>query len=435
MALAGCTGGQDTDGDSGGSTGGSGPIQLTYWHQEAPPQRQAMFEEFTERFNAEHDDIQVEVQGQNWGSVFSKLTSALEAGNPPDFIFSLPAFTMDFQARGELVDVTDIVEDINSEHDMYQSAISPFQYQGGTWGIPMWDMVFLNHYRTDTLGQTSVWPPQNWDEWLQASTEVTGDGQYGTVMPASSTLWTTENIYTLMVNNDSYVYGPDGNVMFDTPETVEVLDFYKRMYEQSSPDTTSWSWGEWETSILRGTAHSTIGFSSWMRRLVDTEFADNFSAMPQPYPEGGSPGSIHYVNDIMVFNEEKKDAIGTFIKWMHSEAVYGDWLAKTEPTLYLPVTKTGEESEDFWNHPVVSRYEPSVRAQFEALPDARIYGFRDIHVENDLYIPSVGLLESSNVLADVVQELVVNDRTPAEAATWGQETMQELLGLEPSSSL
>jgi hypothetical protein len=77
----------------------------------------------------------------------------------------------------------------------------------------------------------------------------------------------------------------------------------------------------------------------------------------------------------------------------------------------------------------------TIPSQFEALPDARIYGFRDIHVENDLYIPSVGLLESSNVLADVVQELVVNDRTPAEAATWGQETMQELLGLEPSSSL
>lgn len=395
-----------------------------------------MFKQFTQRFNEEHDDVQVEVQSQTWGSVFSKLTSALEAGNPPDFIFSLPAFTMNFQARGELVDVSDIVSDIKQEHDMYESAIAPFQYDGGTWGIPMWDMVFLNHYRTDTLGETSVWPPENWDQWLQAATEVTGEDKYGIVLPASSTLWTTENLYNLMINKESYVYGPEGKVMFDTPETVEVLDFYKKMFKQASPPgATGWGWGQWETSLLRGTAHSTTGFSSWMRRLADTELGDNFAANQQPYPEDGQAGSIHYTNDIMVFNEEKKDAIGTFVKWLHSEGTYGEWLAKTEPTLYLPVTKTGENSEKFWNHPIISQYEETVRTQFEALPEARLYGFRDIHRENDLYLPSLGTLESSNVLADTVQQLIVNDRSPQEAATWGQNKMEEVLGLEASSKI
>lgn len=391
---------------------------------------------FTERFNEEHDGIQVEVQGQTWGSVFSKLTSALEAGNPPDFMFSLPAFTMQFQSRGELVDVNDIVSDISSEHNMAENTISPFQYDGGTWGIPMWDMVFLNHFRSDTLGETSVWPPDNWDQWLQAATESTGNGQYGIVLPASSTLWTTENLYNLMMNKDSYVYGPEGKIMFNTPETVEVLDFYKQMFNQASPPgATGWGWGQWETSLLRGTTHSTTGFSSWMRRLTETDLADNFDANQQPFPSDGHAGSVHYTNDIMVFNEDKKDAIGTFVKWLHSQGTYGEWLAKTEPTLYLPVTDTGQNSDEFWNHDVVSRYEKSVRTQLEALPDARVYGFRDIHTENDLYIPSVGTLESSNVLADVVQQLIVNDRSPEEAASWGQTRIEETTGVEASSQL
>jgi multiple sugar transport system substrate-binding protein len=437
VALAGCTADDGNDGgDNGGSTGGGSPTQLTFWHQEAPPHRKEMFRTFTRRFNEEHEDVQVEVQGQTWGSVFSKLTSALEAGNPPDFMFSLPAFTMNFQARDQLVDVSDIVSDIKSEHNMYESVISPFQYNGGTWGIPMWDMVFLNHYRSDTLSETSVWPPENWDQWLQAATEVTGDGQYGIVLPGASNLWTTENVYNLMINNNSYVYGPEGKIMFDTPETVEVLDFYKEMFNQASPPgATGWGWGQWETSLLQGTAHSTTGFSSWMRRLADTDLGDRFSAKQQPYPEGGQAGSIHYTNDIMVFNEEKKDAISTFVKWLHSEGTYGEWLAKTEPTLYLPVTETGETSEKFWNHPIVSRYEESVRTQFEALPDARLYGFRDIHVENDLYLPDIGTLESSNVLADTVQQLLVEDKSPQEAATWGQQKIQEVLGVEASSEL
>lgn len=430
-ALAGCA--LTSDGGTGNS-GGSGSTKLVYWHQEGVPHRAEQFKQYTNRFNEQHDGIQVEVQAQNWGSVFGKLTSAIEAGNPPDFMFSLPPFTMTFQSRGELTDVSDIVTEIKNEHGMFDNAIRPFQYDGGTWGVPMWDMVFLNHYRTDTLGKTSTWPPKNWEQWLTAASEVTGDGNYGICLPAAENLWTTENFYSLMINKKAYVYGPKGKVMFDTQETVETLDFYKRMFKQASPpDATGWGWSEWETSLLQGSAHSTIGFSSWMRRLTESEYADSFGADPQPVPKGGQPGSVHYVNDVMVFNEEKKAAIATFLKWLHSKGTYGDWLANTEPTLYLPVTETGKNSEKFWNHDVVSRYEKSVQTQFDALPNAAVYGFRDIH--DGLYIPSVGTLESSNVLASIIQELIVNDKTPQEAASWGQKRLEEVLGVGPSNQL
>jgi ABC-type glycerol-3-phosphate transport system substrate-binding protein len=137
----------------------------------------------------------------------------------------------------------------------------------------------------------------------------------------------------------------------------------------------------------------------------------------------------------MVFNEGKKDAIGQFVKYLHSEEVYGDWLASTEPTLYLPVTDTGQNSSDFWNHELISKHEGMVQKQFEALPHAKLYGFRDIHVENDLYIPSLGTLEGSSALAEVVQELIVNDRSPEEAASWGQDRLQEVLEVDASSEL
>lgn len=433
LGLAGCT---SDSGNSGGSTSSGSATQLTFWHQEGVPHRQEQFQAITQQFNESHDDIKVSVEPQNWNEVFGKLTSALDAGNPPDFMFSLPAFTMTFQGRDALVDVSDIVEDINDENNMYENTIAPFQYEGGTWGIPMWDMVFQNHYRTDTLGQTSSWPPETWEEWISANAEVTDGEQYGMVLPANKNLWTTESLYTLMIQKDAYVYGPDGGVMFDTQETVETLDFYKRMFNQAStPSATGWSWAEWERSLLQGNAQSTVGFSSWMRSLTETEYSNDFDAIQQPAPADGRQGSVHYVNNVMAFNEDKKDAIGSFVKWLHGENIYGDWLAKTEPTLYLPVTETGQNADAFWNHDVVSQYEESVRAQFEALPNATVYGFRDIHVENDLYLPSVGTLEGSSVLGEVVQELIVNDRSPAEAATWGQDRIQEVLEVDASGEL
>lgn len=435
VGLSGCLGGDENKG--GGSKSGD-KTKLVFWHQEGVQHRVDTFQKFIDKFNEAHDGIQVSQEPQNWNSVFGKLTSALDAGKAPDFMFSLPAFTMTFQARGDLVDVSSLVKEIDQEHDLYDNTVTPFKYDGGTWGIPMWDMVFLNHFRSDTLGSTDAWPPANWSEWLTAASNVTNANKkkYGIVLPANKNLWTTENIYTLMINGKSYVYGPEGKIMFDTQETVQTLDFYKKMFNQASPPgATNWGWAEWERSLLQETAHSTIGFSSWARRLAETDLTNQFKANMQPVPKGGQKGSIHYTNNIMVFNKEKVDAIGTFVKWLHQQQNYGSWLANLEPTLYLPVTKTGEKADSFWNHELIKQFKPMVETQFKALPMAKLYGFRDVHVENDLYLPSVGKLEGSHVLAEIVQQLIVNDKSAEEAASWGQSRLQEVLGVEKSGKL
>ena len=397
-----------------------------------------VFQEFIDRFNEEHDGIRVDQEPQNWDEVFGALTSALDAGAEPDFMFSLPAFTMTFQARGDVIDVTELVERLDDQHTIYDSTIEPFQYDGGTWGVPMWDMIFLLHHRDSMYADVGTWPPENWEEWLDGAEAVTnpGDNEFGICLPANRNLWTTENLYTLMINNDAYVYGPDGKIMFDTPETVETLDFYKRLFEAASPaDAANWGWAEWERSLLQETAYSTIGFSSWVRGLQDTDHADDWTAIEQPSPEDGQRGSIHYVNNIMVFNEDKLDAIGKFVEFLHDPETYGEWLSNLEPTLYLPISEAGENSDAFWEHELIDKYRESVEAQFEALPHASLYGFREIHRENDLYLPSVGTLEGSHVLAEIVQELIVNDRTPEDAAAWGQDRLQEVLEVERSDEL
>jgi multiple sugar transport system substrate-binding protein len=427
LGLAGCIGGEQ-----------AGENELVFWHQEEVPHRVEVFDEFIEEFNDEHDDITVTQEPQNWDEVLGSLTAALEAGNEPDFMFSLPGFTMTMQSNGHLVDVTELVEEIDDEQSFFEPTLQSLQYDDGTWGVPMWDMIFLLHHRESIYDGVSSWPPDNWDEWLDAAEEVSdsGENEYGICLPANANLWTTENLYTLMINNDAYVYGPDGGIMFDTEETVETLDFYQQMFEQASPsDATGWDWADWERSLLEENAFSTLGFTSWKRPLQDTEHADDWGTLEQPYPDDGQPGSAHYVNNLMVFNEDNLDDIGTFVKWLHQPENYGAWLSQMEPTLYLPVTEAGEDSDEFWNHDVISQYEESIQAQFEALENAAVYGFRDIHIENDLYLPSVGELEGSHVLGEIVQDMIVDDMSPEEAASHGQDRLEDVLEVEASDHL
>jgi hypothetical protein len=67
-----------------------------------------------------------------------------------------------------------------------------------------------------------------------------------------------------------------------------------------------------------------------------------------------------------------------------------------------------------------------VEKQLEVLPNGQLYGFED----PGAYNPSVGELEGSGVLGEIVQRMVVEDMAPAAAAEWGQTRLQEVLKVQ-----
>ena len=393
------------------------------------PKRVEVFQKFIDAFNAENPDVEVKQETQGWDTAFAKLISALTAGNPPDVMLSLPALTMTMQSRGEIIPVDDIVQSIDGQYKLVQSQLTPFRYQDATWGVPMWGMTFLWHYRSDALQEAGAQPPTTWDQWLDVATKMTGGGKYGIILPANKNLFTTENFYTMMINANARVYGPDGKIVFNSPETVETLAFYKDMVKSASPpDAASYDWGVWEQALLRGIGLSSINFSSWRQAMEDTPLRDSWAAVAQPVKEGGKPGQIHYPNNFMIFKkaEAKKEAIARFAEYMHRPEVNGEWLATMEPTLYLPITDAAQKADSFWSHPVISRHRAMVEKQLEVLPNGQLYGFED----PGAYNPSVGELEGSGVLGEIVQRMVVEDMTPEAAAEWGQTRLQEVLKVQ-----
>jgi multiple sugar transport system substrate-binding protein len=404
--------------------------EIRFWHQEVVPKRVEVFQKFIDAFNAENTDIRVVQESQGWDTAFSKLVSALTAGNPPDVMLSLPALTMTMQSRGDIIPVDSIVESVNSQHKFVESQLTPFKYQDATWGVPMWGMTFLLHYRTDLLEAAGVAePPATWAEWLDASTKMTGNGKYGIILPANKNLFTTENFYSLMINTDARIYGPDGKIAFNSPETVEALTFYKDMVKAAAPpDAASLDWGTWEQALLRGIGASTNGFSSWRQAMDETDLKDLWGAVAQPAKEGGKPGQIHYPNNFMVFKqaEGKIEAITRFTEYMHQPEVNGEWLATMEPTLYLPITEASQKADSFWSHPVIAAHRPMVEKQLEVLPLGQLYGFED----PGAYNPTVGEFEGSGVLGEIVQRMVVEDLSPQEAADFGQTRIEEVLKLQ-----
>ncbi|MEJ7639772.1 MAG: extracellular solute-binding protein [Singulisphaera sp.] len=299
----------------------------------------------------------------------SKLVSALTAGNPPDVMLSLPALTMTLQSRGDIVPVDDIVESVNTKYKLVESQLTPFKYQDATWGVPMWGMTFLLHYRTDLLEGSGVGaPPTTWGEWLGASTKMTGGGKFGIVLPANKNLFTTENFYSLMINANARVYGPDGEVAFSSPETVDAL-----------PSTRTWSRPRPRRHQPR-LGHVGAGAAARHRRVHQRLLVlaaghgrhrpqgrlgrgrpasqGGRQAGPDPLPEqlhglqagGGQEGGHRPLHRVHAPARGERRVAG------HDGA---------DPLLRI---EAAQKADSFWTHLVIAAHRPMVEKQLEVLP-------------------------------------------------------------------
>ncbi|GAA4790117.1 sugar ABC transporter substrate-binding protein [Streptomyces ziwulingensis] len=156
-----CGGG---DGDTSGASDG-GPVTLTMWSWMVGTGSAV------EKFNATHDDIQVDFTEITAGTDgYSKIDSAVEAGNAPDVVGMEYAMLPEFAGQGNLEDLTEYSgELVETFPDGLRSLVTP---GGHTWGVPFDVTPQLLYYRTDLFARAGVEAPTTWAEFAKAAEKI-----------------------------------------------------------------------------------------------------------------------------------------------------------------------------------------------------------------------------------------------------------------------
>lgn len=403
--------------------------ELTIWHQENTTEAVPVFQETVARFNEAHPNIRVTVQANDWSEAYEKLSAALSTGNAPEMVYTIPDYTITMRQTGGIYPVDDIFEGLDAQHHFFPSMVEPYQYDGHVWAIPAFGMAHGLWYRKDILEEAGLSVPTNWDELRDVAQTLTGDGKYGIGLGASRHLWTSQNLYDLMVTNGAAdLFDAEGNVNFNTPQTVETLAFYKELWTCCSPpDSTGWGFAEPVPNFNNGT----IAMMLHMGHIIN--FWEEGSGLPPdqlgyapiPWPADGERGSIAYSNGIMVTTDDpqKLEAIKTFLEWLYEPENNGAFLARLTPGLFLPVTEDAASPDAaYWQNQVVSTYPDIVNGVIENVQYGKLYGFTS-GTPNE----NIGAISGQEILAQVVQKLVVDDLSPEEAAAWGQSAMEEAI--------
>ena len=399
--------------------------EVTLWHMEQPPHRVARIQELIDEFNAANPDIVVKQEPQNWGEIYAKAPAAVAAGAGPDMLFAIPDFAPILKGIGALEPVDDFVAELDAKHDFVDSAVEAYTYDGGTWAVPLYNMTMHLWYRPSVLDAAGIAVPTTWEEWRAAAEALTTDGQYGMGLPANKQLYTDQTVYSVMLNGGaSEIYNEDGSLRFDNPETVAAYEFYNSMMPFSPPDAPSWTWGEAEACFASRACAMIMQFTviSTYDTQAEGDPADLGVAAIPVKTAGDEPGTIAYANAVLFLSDDeaRRAASQKFISFLLEPENYGRFL-NMEPGLFFPVTADGATAESLWSDPMVQKYKSQIETIIANSANGKLFGFTSGRV-----FPAIAAISGQNVLAETLQNVVVNGTAPAEAVAAGQARMQDL---------
>jgi ABC-type glycerol-3-phosphate transport system substrate-binding protein len=406
---------------------------ITFWHHEAPAHRVAAFQDVLDRFMKQYPNITVKQEVVMWGDAWVKSLSALEAGTLPAFQFSIPDLTLTMYNAGALAPLTDLVKEIDGKYKIFPNTKNMFLHEGQYWGLPIFTMVMLMTYRPSFLEEFvgAKTPPETWEETLeyaQKITEASGGEVYGIGIGGAKNLMTDEQAFVFMASAGARFFDPKGKVIFNNPKTKQALSMYNELIKYAPPGAEAWSWGEIELNLAAGTLAMSPYFPSVQKRFHEEFDSDDYAAAHVPRFEGNtSTGTITYPNEVHIYKQTVKNprvlnAVKDIVRFMMRPEINAILTSGQEPGGFFPATTAAAKATQYWDNPIVKRYEGIHKVAFEALEKyATLYGFEYGKWVNI----GIGDITGADVLAETVNKIVSGQMSIDEALAWGQSAMEK----------
>ncbi|MEU1972198.1 sugar ABC transporter substrate-binding protein [Microbacterium sp. NPDC019599] len=294
LALTGCQQGSATDSGDDGEV-----VTLQFQSLSDQPATQEAVGAIVDAWNAEHEDVQVEIVQAGWDGIFDKLITQFTGGTAPDIIHFEAASIASFAQDGYLADLTDLIDPaikddisqgiwdsvtINDEIIAYPSTMQSY-------------MVFAN---TDLLEAAGVEVPSGdtmtWDELREIAQATTTADAYGLGWGLGSP--TAAMMSLALGTGGDFFEGEGEDVTIDVgPDETAVPELVHAMaYEDKSLDPTSLtqSGSDVLASFYGGKAALTIQGSFQATNIAnDAPEGFNWTVLP---PLEGSAGALQAAN-------------------------------------------------------------------------------------------------------------------------------------------
>jgi multiple sugar transport system substrate-binding protein len=401
----------------------SGQVTIDFWNPDTGEAVVKVLQDDIQAFEKEHPGIRVNLVNIPWNDIYTKWQTGVQSGNLPDASIASAAFGATFNAQGALEPLDDLIKEIGGEAVFAPSAksfVEMCKQNGSFFDLPYVHNAVVLWYVKDLLKKAGVAVPQTWPELLAAAKALTKDGVYGILMTSSKDYVTQHTFYSLMLSNGADIVDRETGqkVVFDSPETVETLKFYKELAQYSPPGAGGYDRPQAQAAMTTGKIAMFI-YGSWLGGALSEAGPDvlaQFGVAPVPQNKGKGAFMGNLV--LMVFKAAKHKAEAKeFLAYLMKNENYVRYLL-TDPASYGPVTVAAKDDPAYKNSPQVKAVQNVIDAFEAELPNAWVYAMPN---------PHAGELEGLNVIAEVVGRVVLENVSPEVAARDGATKIQEII--------
>lgn len=197
----------------------------------------AIAAEHAKKISETYPNIEINYQSIPWANRYETFTTAIAAGEAPDFSNGGGYQSFQFYEMGEIMNITPVVDrwKENGILDNYNmDLINYFKVGDAQVGIPIGFDLRLMIYRKDWFDAAGLPAPKSWDDIYEAAKKFTdpANGVYGLVYPCAGA---DGNVLFMnwLAMNGSGVWKEDGsNADWNNPKNVEVVEFIRKLQSE-----------------------------------------------------------------------------------------------------------------------------------------------------------------------------------------------------------
>ena len=418
--LAGC-------GD-GGSSGGSGSSNFIYMSSSTADTDVAWFK----KVSAAMEKAGIKVRGQQLDAdqdFYPQVESMISTGKYVDVLPDIDIATFQgLAAEGVLADVEDILGDLGSDF-FDPSALEWTMVDGKHFGLPVRRNGFLMFYRTDLAQQAGVDVPTDFDTVASFMEATTTDDVFGNGIPYGVNTATSGAFFSYLLANGGNICDPDLNVVFDSTECHETLDFFAQINKYAPPGALNYGYAEVLQNFTQGKT-ATVYYAGRVLQSVhdgNPAIADDFSAFRIPKSDGSGPSPSYGSGAISAILAKAPDPAAAK-KWMEDyqfhAPYYIDALLGAPGNDYPVVNLSADEKARYDADPILQKYADIVKITTECA-GASVSPSQESpdHKQN----VHGGDIIAGPIIPTAIQNVVTGKKSAADAAKDAAAQMKEIM--------
>ena len=404
------------------------------WTTQVAPDQLKGYDYYKETFEAAHPGIEIEWEHVSDDDGWPKLLAAYAGGNPPEIVSNLtPSWNATLYKDGQLIMMNDVAEMVGLD-DWDQAALKIHQAPNGDqYGVPIGSNAFATMWhRRDLMSAAGLSAPKDWSEAPAFFKALTKGGMYGTSQPYGAGGMTNVVGWAYVKKAGGDIVTPDLKTSMETEPVVAALEFAKEIRPYAPSGATGYSYGESLGAFVSGRS-ATGWYTGRALMNVNTQnpkILDDVGAVPWPSRDSMNTFDMggYHAHWICKGCKNPKEA-ALVAAWHYTGtgpqgSVYAKWLHGA-PSHLLPILKSTAASDDYWNHPLLTKKKAEVLVMIEMLKNGytRVKEGPNHPINFDM-----GKVMGTNVFALMTQKVVINNENPKTVAEWGRDEVAKIMG-------